>query len=154
MTAWQPGREIIATLIDRKHLERISGEAANGDHLLRQARERLAGARAAMDADRVGAFVLAYDSMRQAVTAVLVQQGLRPRVEGGHVAVAQAVEAQFGSSFKSFNSMRRIRNQLEYPRSTADLDLGAADVQRALAQSEAMIGAVERLLPDLGIWHP
>lgn len=30
--AWKPGRETIADLIERRHLERISGDAANGTY--------------------------------------------------------------------------------------------------------------------------
>jgi hypothetical protein len=43
MTSWKPGHTTIAT-----------GDAANGDYLLEQARRRLAGARAANAADHIG----------------------------------------------------------------------------------------------------
>ncbi|QNJ89923.1 hypothetical protein HZU40_00185 (plasmid) [Mycolicibacterium fluoranthenivorans] len=154
MTGWKPGHTTISTLVQSGHLERISGDAANGDYLIEQARRRLAGARAANAADHIGAFELAYDSARQAMTALLAQQGLRPRVEGGHIAVADAVTAQFGQGFRAFNRMRRIRNQLEYPRSPADLELEQADTQQALTDAASIISAVEQLLPELGIWQP
>lgn len=48
--------------------------------------------------------------------------------------------------------MRRIRNQLEYPRSTADLELPAADTDQALADAERIIDAADKLLPELGMW--
>lgn len=152
MSGWKTGHAQIAALIERRHLERVSGEAANGAYLLEQARQRLAGARAALSADHIGAFELAYDATRQAVTALLVQQGLRPTTAGGHLAIADAAEAQFGASFRAFNRMRRIRNQLEYPRSATDLDLPPADTDQALVDAEQIIEAAERLLPELGIW--
>ncbi|ORX11365.1 HEPN domain-containing protein [Mycobacterium xenopi] len=153
MSAWTTGRAKISALLQRKHLELITGDAANGSYLLEQARQRLAGAQAALTADHIGAFELAYDAVRQAVTALLIQQGLRPRPEGGHIAIAEAVEAQFGHSFRSFNSMRRIRNQLEYPRSSADLELQIKDAERALNDADKIIRAAEQLLPELGMWH-
>jgi len=153
MTGWTAGHAEIAALIQRKHLERITGDAANGTYLLEQARQRLGGAHAAATADHIGAFELAYDATRQAVTALLVQQGLRPTTAGGHIAIADAVQAQFGTSFQAFNRMRRIRNQLEYPRSTADLDLPTKDTEQALADAEMIISAAEQLLPELGVWQ-
>jgi hypothetical protein len=79
---WAMGRDKIAELLGKRHLEQISGAAANGEFLVKQARTRAWRARAAKEADPAGAFALAYDGMRQAVTALLVQQGLRhgPRV--------------------------------------------------------------------------
>lgn len=151
---WKPGREAIADLIARRHLERISGDAANGEYLLREAERRLSGARAALEADPPGAFALAYDGLRQAVTAALVQQGLRPRSEGGHIAIVEAAQAQFGSAFAPLNSMRRVRNQLEYPRNPADLDIDRVDAQEAIATAQRLIEAVGRLMPELGMWQP
>lgn len=152
MSGWKTGQAEIAALVDRGHLEQVSGDAANGAYLLQQARQRLAGARAALAADHIGAFELAYDATRQALTALLLQQGLRPTTAGGHIAVANAAEAQFGASFRAFNRMRRIRNQLEYPRSTTDLDLPVADTDHALVDAEQIIDAADKLLPELGMW--
>ncbi|WP_234998192.1 hypothetical protein [Mycobacterium sp. DBP42] len=61
--AWKPGRAVIANLISQRHLERISGDAANGTYLLQQAAQRLCGAHAALQADPAGAFALAYDGL-------------------------------------------------------------------------------------------
>ncbi|MCA2247569.1 HEPN domain-containing protein [Mycobacterium intracellulare] len=153
MTTWNTGRAEIAALLQRKHLERISGAAADGTYLLRQARQRLAGAHAARTADHIGAYELAYDATRHAVTALLLQQGLRPTTAGGHAGIAEAIDAQFGTAFRAFNRMRRIRNQLEYPRNTADLDLPAEDTDQALSDAEDTISAAEKLLDQLGIWQ-
>lgn len=153
MSGWKTGREEIAALLERRRLERVSGNAADGTYLLNQARQRLAGAHAALTADHIGAYELAYDAARQAVTALLVQQGLRATTTGGHTAIADAAEAQFGASFRTFNTMRRIRNQLEYPRNAADLDLPVEDTEKALIDARGIIDAVERLLPELGIWN-
>lgn len=151
--AWPTGRTTVAELIDRRHLQQITGDAANGDYLIAQAHLRLAGARAAKDADPSGAYALAYDGMRSAVTALLVQQGLRPTSEGGHIAIVEAARAQFGPVFETLNAMRRVRNQLEYPRDADDVEIDVADTDLAIAETEKAIAGVERLLPQLGLWH-
>ena len=151
--AWSTGHDIIAGLIDEGHLEQLGGEAANGDYLLDQARRRLAGAHAARSVDDVSAFELAYDAVRQAATATLVQQGLRPHIDGGHIAVVQAVQAQFGRNFAYFGAMRRLRNQLEYPRDRADLIIPPKDLEKALTFAQDTIDAVTTLLPQLGMWR-
>jgi hypothetical protein len=123
--SWQQGQATIVLLINRGHLEQISGQAANGDYLIGQARQRIASANSILQIDRVGAYNLAYDGTRQAATALLIQQGLRPRMEGGHVAIAEAVQAQFGEPFRLLNTMRRRRNKLEYPQNADDVAIDA-----------------------------
>jgi hypothetical protein len=91
--SWRQGHATIVLLINRGHLEQISGQAANGDYLIGQARQRIASANSILQFDRVSAYNLAYDGTRQAATALLIQQGLRPRIEGGHIAITEAVQA-------------------------------------------------------------
>lgn len=151
---WQQGHETVALLINRGHLEQISGEAANGDYLIGQARQRIATASSILEIDRVSAYNLAYDGVRQAATALLIQQGLRPRTEGGHVAIVEAVQAQFGEPFRLLNAMRRRRNKLEYPQNPDDVAIDADTAADALAYAERTIAAAEQLLPNLTIWRP
>jgi uncharacterized protein (UPF0332 family) len=152
--SWQQGRETVVQLINRRHLEQIGGEAANGDYLIGQARQRIATAYSILEIDRVSAYNLAYDGVRQAATALLIQQGIRPRVEGGHVAVVEAVQAQFGQPFRLLSAMRRRRNRLEYPQNSDDVAIDADSAAEALAYAERTIAAAEQLLPNLTIWIP
>jgi hypothetical protein len=49
---------------------------------------------------------------------LLEAQGLRATSRGGHIALQDAVTAQFGSSIRalrSFSRLRRARNSFEYP---------------------------------------
>lgn len=65
-----------------------------------------------------GACQLAYDALRKSVASLLEAQGLRATSRGGHIAVQDAVIAQFGSSIRalrSFSRLRRARNSFEYP---------------------------------------
>lgn len=153
-SSWKKGHDIIAGLVKQHHLERVSGAAANGQALLDHARQRLTGAEAAATADPIGAYTLAYDAARQAATALLTQQGLRPKSQGGHIAIVEAVTAQFGPVFEQLNRMRRTRNHLEYPGSAEDLDLGAEEADEAITVAEELIDAADALLPQLGIWQP
>ncbi|MBU8840226.1 MULTISPECIES: hypothetical protein [Mycobacteriaceae] len=151
---WMAGHTTITELLAVGHLARISGDAANGDYLLEQGRQRLASARVIAGTDPVGAFELAYDGVRQAAVALLAQQGLRAKLEGGHAGTSQAVRAQFGRDFDFFDTMRRLRNQLEYPQSAEDMFIDGGDLQAALDYASRILTAAELLLPNLGIWQP
>jgi len=153
VSGWQAGRDQIVQLLKQRHLDQVSGEAADGYFRLEEARQRLASAQALAPIDAVGAFEMAYDAVRQAATALLLQQGLRPRSDGGHVAVAEAVRAQFGASFDMFNVLRRVRNRLEYPDTATDLTVDQSDLREALQYAQRTVTAVEELLPNLTFWQ-
>lgn len=54
--------------------------------------------------------------------SLLEAQGLRATSRGGHLAVQEAVTAQFGTTvrvFRSFGRVRRARNSFEYPSSNS-----------------------------------
>lgn len=151
---WKQGHATITELLAVGHLARISGDAANGDYLLEQGRQRIASAHTIAASDPVGAFELAYDGVRQAAVALLAQQGLRAKLEGGHAGTSQAVRAQFGRDFDFFDTMRRYRNQLEYPIHPEDMFIDAAELKTALEYADRIVAAVEQLLPSLTIWQP
>ncbi|WP_084020263.1 hypothetical protein [Mycobacterium avium] len=150
---WQQGHSTIVALIKRRHLEQISGAAADGQYVLEQASQRLASAQIVLRTDPVGAYNLAYDATRQACVSTLLQQGLRPLTAGGHVAIAEAVQAQFGEPFHFFNAMRRRRNKLEYPQNPADVAIAPDAVAEAISYAADTIHAVEQLLPRLDLWR-
>jgi hypothetical protein len=56
----------------------------------------------------------------KSAASLLEAQGLRATSRGGHLAVQEAVIAQFsttGRAVRSFGRIRRARNNFEYPRS-------------------------------------
>jgi hypothetical protein len=60
---------------------------------------------------------LAYDALRKSAAVLLAVQELRATSRGGHIAMRDAIGAQFGASvpaFKSFGRIRRARNDFEY----------------------------------------
>ena len=116
---WQPGSDRIRQLLKDGELERVTPDQAVAGRLLRDASKHLTTAAAAVtDTDLSGAYQLAYDALRKSAAALLAVQGLRATSRGGHIAIQDAVTAQFGSTvrpFKSFNRIRRARNSFEYP---------------------------------------
>jgi HEPN domain-containing protein len=105
----------------------------------------------AIERDPDSAFVLAYDAARQALTALLAHQGLRPTTKGGHYAVEQAARAQFGPGFRQFGALRRRRNELEYPERPDD-DATIEEATEAVNDAQAIITAAEGLLDQLGLF--
>jgi len=101
--------------------------------------------------DPGSAYMLAYDAARQACVGLLAQQGLRPTTRGGHVAVDQAVVAQFGSHFRVFGVLRKRRNELEYPE-YPDAEATIEEAEESLDLAAGIISSAERLLPELGFF--
>ena len=151
MARWTMGEAEIEALVAGGELQKLIGEAANGQLLLAKASTTLETARSAIVTDPDSAFVLAYDASRQALTARLAHQGLRPTTKGGHYAVERSARAQFGQGFRQFGALRRRRNELEYPERPGDestVDEAAAAVDNA----EKIIAAAQGLLDQLGLF--
>lgn len=151
MARWRRGEAEVESLIASGELQQLTGEAANGKPFLAKAHVTMETARIAAERDPDSSFVLAYDAARQALTALLVHQGLRPTSRGGHYAVERAVRAQFGDGFRQFGALRRRRNELEYPERPGDeaTEQEAAD---SIEKARAIIAAVEGLIDQLGIF--
>lgn len=152
MPAWQRGREVVDRLVDGRELEIVQSNQEHARFLLGQAVRHLASGRTIMDADPVTGFSAVYEAARKAFTAVLAVQGLRPTSRGGHLAVQEAIMAQFGGAVgpvvKPFDWMRRTRNENEYP-SAGSLEASVADVEEALGYAEAMVDLATRLVATL-----
>jgi hypothetical protein len=94
---------------------------------------------------------LAYDAARFACIALLAQQGLRATTSGGHYAVQQAVRAQFGDGFRPFGTLRRRRNELEYPHLPSDAAT-PEEAEQAAGIAQRIITAAGELLPQLSFF--
>lgn len=151
MARWTIGEAEIEAFIAGGSLQKITGAAANGAPLLSKASTTLNTARSAVETDPDSAFVLAYDAARQALTALLAHQGLRPTTRGGHYAVEHAVRAQFGQGFRQFGALRRRRNELEYPERPGD---GAtpAEAAAAIDHAQSIVTAAQGLIDRLGLF--
>ena len=151
MARWKRGEIDVENLIAARDLQKLIGEAANGERLLAKASVTLETARSAIERDPDSAFVLAYDAARQALTAVLAHQGLRPTTKGGHYAVEQAIRAQFGPGFRQFGALRRRRNELEYPERPGD-DATVDEAAQSVEHAHEIITAADSMLEQLGLF--
>jgi len=146
---WQAGRDKITDLISDGELERVEPSDYTAGRLLQDASRHLATAAAALSGeDLSGAYQLAYDALRKSAASLLAVQGLRATSRGGHIAVQDAVLAQFGASvpaFRSFARIRRARNTFEYPSATSP-GPSADDVDDAVASATAACGAARTIL--------
>lgn len=130
----------------------VTASQADGVLLLAKARRVVVSAEALLDSDPDSAYVLAYDAARHAGVALLAQQGLRATSKGGHYVVERVLRAQFGPGFRSYSTLRRRRNELEYPRAASETS-DQAESARAVLDARAIIDAAADLLPQLGRWH-
>jgi hypothetical protein len=132
---WQPGRARVAELLEARELEQITPDPAVVQFLLDDAGRHLATAdTASASGDFSGGYQLAYDALRKSAASLLAAQGLRATSRGGHVALQEAVVAQFGTTvraLRSFARIRRARNTFEYP-STLAPGPSAEDVSDAI----------------------
>lgn len=115
--SWEKGRATINELLAQGHLERVPANTGEAQYLLGVAARHLITAQDLAGDDPE----IAYDALyaaRKALTAVLIQQGLRPTRAGGHEAVIQAAEAQFvpplGGVPRPYRRLRRQRAQGDY----------------------------------------
>ena len=143
---WQPGHDRIEELLAAGELEQVTPADSVASLLLQDAGRHLATAAAAVETgDLAGAYQLAYDALRKSAASLLAIQGLRATSRGGHVAVQEAIIAQFGSTthvFRAFGRIRRARNSFEYP-STTTPGPALDDVTDAItAASQAHYAAV------------
>jgi len=151
MARWTRGEAEIEQLLAHRELERVTGAAADGRPLLDQARTTAATAATLTSTDAYSAYILSYDAARFACTALLAQQGLRPTTGGGNTAVATAVRAQFGPGFRAFNTMRRRRNELEYPTVPGET-ASASEAEGAVTDANSLISAASQLLDQLSLF--
>jgi len=116
---WQPGKDRIEHLLSAGELELVTPDDLVARRLIANASKHLETAAAGMATDDLaGAYQLGYDALRKSAAALLAVQGLRATSRGGHIAIQDAIGAQFGASvqaFKSFGRIRRARNDFEYP---------------------------------------
>lgn len=151
MTRWPRGEADVEDLLALNHLQRVRGGEQTAQRLLLKARQTHMTACAILEEDPENAFTLAYDAARYSGTALLAQQGLRPTSAGGHYAVEQALRAQFGPGFRDFGSLRRRRNELEYP----SFEVGPAtpeEAKSAIEEAGRLIEAAEKLVGTLGLF--
>jgi HEPN domain-containing protein len=147
--SWETGSERIRELINAGELGQVPPDTELARRMLADARRHLATAAVAEPAgDLSGAYQLAYDALRKSAASLLEAQGLRATSRGGHIALQDAVVAQFGSSIRalrSFSRLRRARNSFEYP-STETPGPSVDDVKDAIRVAREVNDAADKIL--------
>ncbi|WP_406311666.1 HEPN domain-containing protein [Streptosporangium sp. NBC_01639] len=151
MTRWSRGEADVERMLASGELQRVKGEATDGRRWLEKATTTLASAEDLKGSDPNSAYTLAYDAARFACAGLLAQQGLRATTSGGHYAVQQTVIRQFGPLFEPYGTMRRRRNELEYPEFPDEV-VETAEAGHAIAAARSLIDAAEKLLDHLGLF--
>jgi HEPN domain-containing protein len=132
---WNKGRDVVEKMLSEGSLTRVQASRELADQCLETARKRMQIVPLISAQEPTGAFSLAYDAARLALTAVLLNEGLRPRGEGAHVILLQAVLAQTEpprqEAFREFSWIRKLRNDTQYP-----------DVDRPMASLEDLNQAI------------
>lgn len=153
---WGKGAERITALIEARHLQRITCDPDTVRALVASARRHLDSARLTASQDPEATYTLAYDAARKSATALLSHQGLRPTTAGGHLAVVDAVSAQFPGvpGLTSLDRLRRRRNQAEYPDPRSYDPITADEASDAIEVAGTCIASAERLLAldELGVF--
>jgi hypothetical protein len=154
--SWETGNARVQELIDAGEVGQVSPDVDLAQRMLGDARLHLATAAAAQSTgDLPGAYQLAYDALRKSAASLLEAQGLRSTSRGGHIAVQDAVIAQFGTSIRalrSFSRLRRARNSFEYP-STEAPGPSVDDVEDAIRVAREVNDAASKVL-ESGVLSP
>lgn len=145
---WSQGIAEVHEALRASDLQRVAGGQAAGQGWIDEARQKYATAQAISDEDPSTAYVTAYDAARFALVGVLAHQGLRATQKGGHATVDRIIHAQFGRVFATFGTLRRRRNELEYPSYPGE-ELQDDEVDEALKTTRQIIDDAERVLPHL-----
>jgi len=114
------GRDVIERLLKDGELDFVPPSLEAANDLLSRAEAHATLASLGLESDPSGALQLSYDASRKASSALLAIQGLRATQRGGHIAVIDAVGAQFNGLsgaevFRRLHRLRRRRNDSEYP---------------------------------------
>jgi hypothetical protein len=152
MIRWERGRAEIDQLLAQGRLTRVAANTELASSYIAQAKDHLASAASIRAIDISGAFTLAYDAARMSLAAVLLNQGLRPRGEGAHAVLLEALIAQLEpprqNEFREFDWMRRLRNDTQYPdieRPTAASD----DLDQAIPATQLIIDRAVTLIVNM-----
>lgn len=124
---------------------RVVADAVAAQHELDAAKAHLRGAKAAGRVDPTGAFTLAYDGARKAITAHMRANGLRVRSRfGAHLQTGRYAKAALAGRVAdehlvAFENMRIVRNDAEYDGEV----VGISDAAEALTHARAIVEAIE-----------
>ncbi len=131
-----PHQEHVDREIRAGRLQRISVGDVTAPQIVAKAERMLRAASTVLEEDADASYVLAYDAARLAGTGVLAAHGVRPTARGGHAVVESVLKNWYGAQVEDFGTLRRRRNELEYPRDHVEVttaEEAAAAIEAATA---------------------
>jgi uncharacterized protein (UPF0332 family) len=148
--SWERGRADIKRLLVDGELEHVTASPDVAKRLIENAEAHIGLAGKGTEEDPAGALQLGYDAARKAAAALLAIQGLRSTTRGGHIAIVNAVRAQFNDRggidvFGRLNRLRRRRNTTEYPDADSPT-VTEDDARQALATGRETVDAARKLI--------
>jgi hypothetical protein len=152
---WLKGEQTVKYLMDRGRLESLDASdlTALADAQIRRATLRLnaTSVSALEKGDVDGAYAAAYDAYRMAAEALLARQGLRATGgDGSHMAVEDAISAQFAAEIPAFakpifERLRRTRHTAQYFDPTA-APITGPDAEWAIEKATAALEGAKAVL--------
>jgi hypothetical protein len=143
-------RDAVDDLIVEGRLDRVATDTAAVQRMLRQASLNLEGARRELEAGNpAGAYALLWDSVRQAIGAHMLANGLRATSRPGHhAAVITYAETRLISvagldELAALDRMRRTRNRTEYGAAPLAVANVQADLQIARRLLQALLHSMQ-----------
>lgn len=132
-------------LIAKRLIEPVEVDELMGPQWIEDARRHLQAAQAVESIDPAGAYVLAYDSARKSVAAVLLTTGHRVTSRpGSHQALALfariLAEEVHEPALAQLDRLRRNRNRSEY----GSRPFGAAEVREAIQTASDIVEACSK----------
>jgi HEPN domain-containing protein len=136
----------IDDLVASGRAQRVPQDAAAQERLLEDADLHLSTAGGALkNGDLAGAYQLAYDAARKALTALLNSEGLRTKGLGSHMSTIEIASELFpgsATSFERLDRLRRTRNESEYSGHFFDPN----EVARDIGIASSIVGSARREL--------
>ncbi|MGH3501399.1 MAG: HEPN domain-containing protein [Nocardioidaceae bacterium] len=156
ISRWDQGRETVKLFLRDGTLQEVPPNRDQADRLLETAHAHLRSAAAIAEDDPDGAYAMCYDAARKALTAVLANQGLRPRSgAGAHAKLIDTVMAQLdpplGSIIKPVDRMRIRRNRVEYP-SDEVAPVDSTEVSETIPKVEKVLQTTRTVLDQMPAW--
>lgn len=138
----------IAKLERTKRLERVEKDPEQVRALRQAAARHMSSSQVIAESDVAGAFSLAYDAARKAMTALILHHGYRTRGGGAHMTTGEAAAILVpGIDVDGFEWMRLTRNATEYG-SDKHPSATMADLDEAWEVAGEIIDSVEAAFGD------
>lgn len=149
--SWPVGRDVVRSLLESGRLRRVRADREHAARELGMADEHLDSAVEQVDVRPRVAFLAAYDAARLALSALLVDQGLRATPgDSGHHVLGEVATAQLGRvPYGRFDAMRRMRNASAYP----DPERDVADARAAVSGVAAATAIVADVYEKVEVMH-